>query len=150
MCRKGSSNVSRWLFAAGVLIAISMSGIFYSAAACTGSATEPCAQQSPAGWKPVLVEWRRHKARLEALRFAGRVKRHLGREFAKRKLQFARHEKRIERQRRASTRHSKARQFAGAPACGRARAQTAACACGPRAPAKVWVQEAAAPGAERQ
>lgn len=62
----------------------------------------------------MLVEWRNRKARMEATGFAERVRRHLGREFAKRKQQFERHQARIERQRRANRRHSKARQFAAA------------------------------------
>ena len=116
MCRRSSSNLSRWLLAAAVLIAISMGGISPSiaAAACTGNTAEPCAQQSATGWKPVLVEWRERKARLESIRFAERVKRHLGRQFAMRKLQFARHQVRLERQLRAHKRHAKARQFAAA------------------------------------
>ncbi len=115
MCRKSSSNLSRWLFAAAVLAAASVGGIFFSvaAAACTENAGL-CAQQSASAWKPVLVEWRKQKARLEAQRFAERVKRHLGREFAKRKEQFERHQVRIERQRRTDRRRSKARQFAAA------------------------------------
>ena len=116
MCRRSSSNLSRWLLAAAVLIAIRMGGISPSiaAAACTGNTAEPCAQQSATGWKPVLVEWRERKARLESIRFAERVKRHLGRQFAMRKAQFARHQVRLQRQLRAHKRHAKARQFAAA------------------------------------
>lgn len=122
MWRKSGSNVFRWLFAAAFLAAISVGGGFFSAsaAACTQNAAAgsqpagPCAQLNASAWKPILVEWREPKARIEALRFADRVKRHLGREFAKRREQFVRHQARIERTRRAYKRHSKARQFAAA------------------------------------
>ncbi len=116
MVRKCSSNVARWLFAAGVLTAMSVSGVFTlaSAAPCAQSAADSCTQQGATSWKPVLVELRNSKARLESLRFAERVKRHLGRQFAKRKLQFAQHQVRLELQRRAHKRHIKARQFAAA------------------------------------
>jgi hypothetical protein len=116
MCRKSSSNLSRWLLATAILIAmIGAGGGFFggTAAACTPGARQLCAQQS-AGWKPILVDLHEQKARLEALRFAERVKRHLGRQFAKRKQQFDRHQAKIEKRRRAHRRHSKARQFAAA------------------------------------
>lgn len=115
MYRESSSKLIRWLLAAAISAAIFAGGIFFSAAAfaCSDPAGS-CAQRSATGWKTVLVEWREHKARLDATRFADRVKRHLGREFAKRKEQFERHQVRLERQRRAHKRHSKARQFAAA------------------------------------
>ena len=115
MCRKSVSNLSRWLLAAAILIAINAGGGFFAgtAAACTPGARQFCAEQS-AGWKPILVDLHEQKARIEALRFAERVKRHLGRQFAKRKQQFDRHQARIEKRQRAHKRHSKARQFAAA------------------------------------
>lgn len=115
MCRKSSSNLSRWLLATAILIAISMGGAISAgtAAACTPSTRQLCAEQG-AGWKPILVDLHEQKARIEALRFAERVKRHLGRQFAKRKQQFDRHQAKIEKRQRAHRRHSKARQFAAA------------------------------------
>ena len=115
MCRKSSSNLSRWLLATAILIAISTGGAIStrSAAACTPGARQLCAEQG-AGWKPILVDLHEQKARIEALRFAERVKRQLGRQFAKRKQQFDRHQAKIEKRQRAHRRHSKARQFAAA------------------------------------
>jgi hypothetical protein len=115
MCRKSVSNLSRWLLATAILIAISAGGGFFAgtAAACAPGAGQLCTQLS-AGWKPILVDLHEQKARIEALRFAERVKRHLGRQFAKRKQQFDRHQARIEKRQRAHRRHSKARQFAAA------------------------------------
>jgi hypothetical protein len=116
MCRKSVSNLSRWLLATAILFAASAGGIVFAgaAAACTPGAAGPCAQQAAAGWKTVLVDLREQKAQIEAKRFADRVKRHLGRSFAKRKRQFERHQVQIEKRRRAHKRHSKARQFAAA------------------------------------
>jgi hypothetical protein len=116
MGRKSSSSLSRWLLATAFLIAASAGGVFFAgaAAACAPGAGGPCVQPNPAGWKPVLVDFREQKAQLEAKRFADRVKRHLGRQFAKRKQQFERHLVRIEKRRRVHKRHSKALQFAAA------------------------------------
>ena len=106
-------KLSRWLLAAVVSIA---AGIFPAAAAgaCAEKAQAACAQRGGSGWTTVLVEVRERKARLEAIRFAERVKRHLGRQFAKRKAQFEKNLARLERQRRAHRRHAKAQQFATA------------------------------------
>ena len=116
MCRKSVSNLSRWLLATAILIAASACGIAFAgaAAACPPGAAGPCAQQAAAGWTTVLVDLHEQKAQIEAKRFADRVKRHLGRSFAKRKQQFDRHQAQIEKRRRVHKRHSKARQFAAA------------------------------------
>ncbi len=63
------------------------------------------------------VQWRKQKARLDAKRFSTRIKRHLGRRFARRKQNFRRHQVLIEKQRRALRRRkarNKAHQFAAA------------------------------------
>jgi hypothetical protein len=106
----------RWLLAAAVLIAAGMGGIFPAAAAgvCAEKAQAACARPGGSGWTTVLVEVRERKAQLEAIRFAERVKRHLGRQFAKRKVQFEKSQVRLERQRRVHKRHAKAQQFAEA------------------------------------
>src|SRR5262249_3672036 len=101
----GSFNISVWLFAAAILTALSVNSILLTeiAAACTretlstasstgGAANcEDPAGPSPGGWNtytqaPSLqhVQWRSQKARSEAKRFAARIKRRLGRRFAKR------------------------------------------------------------------
>jgi hypothetical protein len=116
MSRKGSSNLFRWVWVAAVLLAIGFGGASSSAAAvvCAEKAAEPCARPGAAGWTTAIVEIRERKAQLEAIRFAERVKRHLGRQLAMRKVQFAKSQARLERQRRAHKRHAKAQQFAEA------------------------------------
>jgi hypothetical protein len=138
MYLRRSFNIPAWLFAATILTALSVNGIFlagiaaacaretvsaaYSAGAEANCEAPPAA--SPGGWYTYTqtsslqhIQWRSQKARSDAKRFAERIKRRLGRRFAKRKQQFRKHQAAMERQRRAFKRNkvqNKARQFAAA------------------------------------
>jgi hypothetical protein len=116
MFRCGSGNPFRWLWLAAMLIAMSFGGASPSAATgvCSEKALEPCAERSPHGWSTALVEVRQRKAQAEAIAFADRVKRHLGRQFGRRKVQFVKTQARLEKQRVVHKRHAKAQAFATA------------------------------------
>ncbi len=93
-CKSGG-NFSWWLLATAVFVPVCAGGVFFTgagaAAACTQSATMPCARQAPSGWKTVLVDLRDQKVLIQGKLFADRVKRHLRRSFIKRNRQFKRH-----------------------------------------------------------
>jgi len=134
MYRESRNIRSPLLFAVAILTAISLGGMFFSAVACTQDAVAAasstgqlesheaasavaCPDRVAHAWRPVLVQLHKQGSYLDAKRFAARIKRHLGRRFAKRKEQFEKHQAQIERQRRAykhSKAHNKARQFAAA------------------------------------
>ncbi len=130
-------NLSAWLFTAVIFSVLGVSTMLAGdARGCTGSGApggrfngtqslcEASAAGSQGGWQTYTqisplyrVEWRSRRAQLEAKRFAQRIKRRLGRQYASRKQQFHKHQAAMERQRRASKRskaRSKARQFAAA------------------------------------
>lgn len=134
MYRASRNNSRLRLVAAAILAALSLGGTGFAgtAAADTESSGRGCksagrfsvcqpvsGMASPNGGMPARTAlrhcgWRRQRARIEAGKFAARIKRHLGRRFMARKQQFHRHQARIESQRRRSKARSKARQFAEA------------------------------------
>jgi hypothetical protein len=64
-----------------------------------------------------LVQWRRHKAQIDAQRFSAQIKKHLGWRYSTRRRQFRSHQVKLEGRRRAfrgNKARTKAHQFAAA------------------------------------
>jgi hypothetical protein len=133
-----SFNIPVWLFATAMLAAAGVNSILLAgiAAACaeetatagySGDVRENCETPSVASpnhcctytqaRSPRRMQWRNQRAHFEAKHFAERIKRRLGRRFAKRRQQFRKHQAAMERQRKVLRRNkvrNKARQFAAA------------------------------------
>ncbi len=119
---RGVMDSGRENFAALPACVLPLIAAFYAASllltqpafACMSVETEFCAS---GGGFVQRVQWRRHKAHLDAMRFSSQIKRHLVSRFATSKQQFRSHQVKLEQQRRAYRRNkarTKAQQYAAA------------------------------------